>query len=108
MKLKDLIDFLNDTDLLDKLYQQEGLNKDSEAILIYMKDFLNIESEIILLEIEETEDNVVFVRDGIRYIQLFPLEYTIDLIEFDLDLKNKGYTNFEIAERLLEYRERDA
>ncbi|MOA31148.1 hypothetical protein D3C78_1522900 [compost metagenome] len=67
-----------------------------------------MESEITLFEIEETEDDLVFEKEGVQYIQLFPLDYAIELIEFDLDLKNNGYSDLEIAQRLLEYRQKDA
>lgn len=87
---------------------EQGLNSESETLLIYMKESLNIDSEILIFEIEETEDDLVFEKGGIRYIQLFPLQYAVELIKEDLNLKDKGYSDLQIAKRLLEYRERDA
>lgn len=107
MKLIDLIKYLNPENL-NELVQQQGLNADSEALLIYMQEDLNLEAEISILEIEETEDEIVFEKEGIRYIQLFPIDHAIDLIEHDLNLKDKGYSDLQIAERLLEYRKYDA
>ncbi len=108
MQLVELVDYLINVDQLNILYRKQELNNDSEALLIYMKDTLDIESETILFEIEETEDDLIFEKDGVRYIQLFPLDHAIDLIEFDLNLKNKGFSNLEIAQKLLQYREKDA
>lgn len=108
MKLTEIINFLVNPGQLDKLYQLQALNVDSEAILIYMEGMLDLESEVILFEIEETEDDLVFDKEEMSYIQLFPLDYAVDLIETDLYLLNKGYSNLEIAERLLEYRKKDA
>lgn len=108
MKLVDLIKYLMNPEKLDNFLQNQGLNTDSEALLIYMQEYLNVEAEISILEIEETEDDLVFEKEGIRYIQLFPIEYAIDLIENDLNLKGKGYSDLEIAERLIKYRNYDA
>jgi len=108
MKLVDLIEYLVNPDQLVSLYQREGLNAESEAVLIYMKDVLALEAEIAFFEIEETEDDLIFEKNGVRYFQLFPIDYAVELIDSDLSLKDKGYSNLEIAQRLLEYRLKDA
>jgi hypothetical protein len=108
VKLVELVNYLINVNILNILYQKQELNNDSEVLLIYMKDALDIESETILFEIEETEDDLIFEKEGVRYIQLFHLDHAIDLIEFDLNLKNKGFSNLEIAQKLLQYREKDA
>ncbi|GAA5030069.1 hypothetical protein GCM10011506_18880 [Marivirga lumbricoides] len=108
MKLVELVRYLNETEKLHKLYQDLDLNNQSEALLIHLKDTLDLESEISIFTIEETEDDIVFVKGGVKYIQLFPLDYAIELIESDLDMKNKGYSDLKVAQRLLEYRKKDA
>jgi hypothetical protein len=107
MKLIELIDYLIEPNKLGELYVEEQLNVASEALLIYMINRLDLDSEIIFFEIEETEDNLLFLKNGIQYVQLFPIEYAIELIESDLNLKDKGYSNSEIANRLLAYRLKD-
>lgn len=107
MKLVDLVEYLINNNI-DQLYANENINIDSEAILIYMSKYLSIDSEVVLFTIEETEDCLEFEQNGIKYVQLFPLDYAKELIESDLNLKEKGYSNLYIAERLLDYRERDA
>lgn len=108
MKLIELIKYLTNPELLEELFQEQGLNIESEVLLIYMEGDLDLTSDISILEIEETEDDLIFEKDGLQYIQLFPIDYAIDLIEFDLNMKDKGYSDLEIAERLLEYRKNDA
>lgn len=108
MKLVELIEYLTNPEQLDELYQEQGLNTESEALLIYLQGALDLESDIFIFEIEETEDDLVFEKEGIQYVQLFPVDYAIELIESDLDLKDKGYSDLEIAQRLLEYRQKDA
>lgn len=108
MKLVELIKYLINADRIKEFCEEQGLNSESEALLIYMKGILNIDSEVFIFEIEETEDDLVFEKENVRYIQLFPLEYAVELIKEDLDLKDKGYSDLQIAKRLLEYREKDA
>jgi hypothetical protein len=108
MKLIELMNYLNSTESLDELIKEQGLDTDSEALLIYMQDDLSLTAEVSILEIEETDDELFFEKEGVRYIQLYPLEHTLNLIEFDLNMKDKGFSNLEIAQRLLEYRKYDA
>ena len=69
-----------------------------------MKESLSIKSDIAFFPIEETQDEQIqFVGDE-KFIQLFPLEYALELIESDLNLQGKGNSKVQIAERLLEYR----
>ena len=108
MKLVEIIKYLVDPEKIKELYQEQGLNTESEALLIYMQETLNLDSEISFFEIEETEDNLFFEKDGKQYIQLFSIDYAVELIELDLNLKDKGYSDMKIAERLLDYRKNDA
>lgn len=108
MKLVDIIEYLEHPEKLEKLYQDENVNVESEAILIYLKDDLNINSEIKLFQIEQTEDDILYKNAEGNYVQLFPVDYAIELISSDLDLVGKGNTNLKIAQRLLEYRIKDA
>jgi hypothetical protein len=108
MKLTELVKYLLHPELLPDIYRKQNLNEESEVLLIYMKEPLDIESEISIFEIEETEGNLFFDKDGVAYVQLFALPHAIDLIESDLDLKGKGFSDLQIAERLLEYRKNDA
>jgi hypothetical protein len=108
MKLLKLISYLINNEKLKVLYQEQELNTESDALIIYMKNALDLESEISIFEIEETEDELVFEKDGYVYHQLFSIDYSIELIESDLNMKNKGYSDLEIAQRLLEYRLNDA
>lgn len=108
MKLITLISKITDSVGLDQFYVEQKLDVESEALIIYMKESLDLDSDVYVFPIEETEDDLVFEKDGVKYIQFFPIEYTLDLIESDLGLKTGAYTDKEIAERLLEYRLRDA
>jgi hypothetical protein len=108
MKLEEAVKYLKDSDGLQQLCITESLTTDPDDLLIYMKKALNIESELSFFSIEETEDYLIFNKDGVQYIQLFPAYYAVNLIESDLDLLNRGFTNLQIANRLLDYRINDA
>ncbi len=108
MNLTELVKYLTNPEKLDALYQDVKVNKESDALLIFMKDALTLDSEIIIIEIEATGGEVLFEKDGIKYVELFPIDIAIELIESDLNLKETGYSDMSIAERLLDYRRRDA
>jgi hypothetical protein len=108
MKLIELVEYLLNPDKLAELYEKEDFNPDEDEILIYMKEKVDIESEIVFFYLDEAEDDLIYVKDGIEYHQLFPVQYAVELIESDLDLKGKGYSNTVIAERLIEYWKNDA
>jgi len=108
MKYLEFISYLINPQKLEGLYEKIGINKESEALLIYMKGALNVASDISLFEIEETDDDLIFEKQGVIYYQLFEIEHAIDLIERDLQLKDRGYSELQIAQRLLDYRVNDA
>ncbi len=108
MKLVNIVKELLNPELLVQFYIDNQLNNDSEAVLMYMENEINIDSEIIFFDIEETEDDLIFEKNGFNYIQLFPIDYASELIVNDLNLKNKGYSDLEIAFKLLQYRLNDA
>jgi len=81
---------------------------DSETLIIYMKEALSIESDISIYSVEETADDLVYEKNGIKFIQFFPLDYILELIDSDLQLMNKELTDQAIAEQLLVYRLKDA
>ncbi len=107
MKLTDLIDYLTRVKQLEELYQKYNVSQDSEALLIYLQNKLSLQSPVIIFEIEETDDYLVFEKEGVKYEQLFSVNHTIELLE-DLELKDNGHSNLEIAKRLLKYRKNDA
>jgi hypothetical protein len=107
MKLIELVKYLCDREKLSELYQEQGLDIEAEGNFAYMRGELDIKSEIFFFTDDETGGALFFEKGGVAYIDLFELEYATNLIE-ELDLKDKGYSDLEIARRLLEYRIYDA
>lgn len=108
MKLKEFINYLLEPEKLEILCSEQNYAGDIDSLLIYMKDRLDLNSDIFLFDIEETDDDIVYNKNGDQYIQLFPIDHSIELIETILDLKDKGNSIESIAKRLLEYRIKDA
>lgn len=107
MILEDLIPHLLQHRTLGAIYSDLKIASVSEAILIYMKDRLAIESDIVFFEIEETDDEQYYTRDGVDYVQLFPVELAIEFLDM-LNLRRPELTPRDIAIRLIEYRLNDA
>jgi len=107
MKLVDLMGYLVN-DQVDQLYQDQKLNTESEYVIAYMQNEIDLESDIAFFDIEELDDSSVHQKDGVTYIHLFGISYMVELIAEDLELKGRGYSNLQIAKRLLEYRINDA
>lgn len=72
---------------------------------IYMKDRIDINSELHFFDIEEAEEYILYVKDGQEYIELFMLWHAIELIE---DFIKGGLSTEATAQRLIEYRIKDA
>ncbi len=108
MKLIDLIPYLIDMEKLSNFYLENNLNFDSEEVSIYMVDKIDVNSNIYFFEVEETDGEVEFEKEGVIYLSFFPLEHTYELVKDELDLLNKGLTNQQISERLVQYRIYDA
>ena len=108
MKLLDIIDYLRHRDNVGQLYEKLNLSTKSEAILIYMKDSLDLNSELQFFEIEETQDDLIFKKNNVTYHQLFPVDHIVDILSSYFSDKEKRLDNIGLAKRLLEYRINDA
>jgi hypothetical protein len=108
MKLIDLVPYLVNRERLNQLYDKRKADINSDILLIYMVDIIDIESDVVIFDIKETDDLLFFNKDGVEYVQLFTVDHTADLIEYDLELKDQGYSDLQIAERLVSYRINDA
>ncbi|MBB6126836.1 hypothetical protein [Mucilaginibacter lappiensis] len=106
MKLIDLIPYLRNDNRLKELYAKEKLNLESEAVLIYMTGSLKLESELTFFDIEETEDDLYYKNNGISYVQLFPINYAVELVNSWLEVQD--LSDQDIAKSLLNYRIKDA
>lgn len=107
MNFLNFIDYLIDPEKLVDLVTQLNVNNESEALIACLKDSLEIDSEVAIFGIEDTDGKLKFEKDGNKFIELFPLEM---LQEMTVEHVNtyKGISNYEIAQRLIKYRINDA
>jgi len=78
---------------------------DSEYLSVYMQDSLTIDTEIEVLGIEETGEEMYLTKNEKNYIQLLPLYMVEEIAQGGMD---GGYSSAEIAARILEYSINDA
>ena len=81
------------------------LDVNCEEVLIYAVNKLNINSDIILIELEKTGDYLEITLDGKKYIQILPYSLAQELVTFDFSNLN---SDIDIAQRLIEYCINDA
>jgi len=104
MKLLELIEHLKTIESAEKLI--EGLNLDMEflAVEIYMIDKIDMLSELAFFDSEAVMLEMYMTLNNINYIDFLGLDVAQEIVE-----ANDGeYSNHEIAERMIEYRLRDA
>ena len=109
MKLIDLIKYLKSDEDLFKVYHDYNLNDESEAILVYAENTINIDSDLIFFEFEETEDDLKYEKNGRIYFQLFHLKLGVEIYSYFNDVFEKeNYSESQKANRILEYVLNDA
>ncbi len=109
MKLIELVKYLESDEELLNFYNANKFSAETEAILVYMTNSLEIESDIFFFTIEETEDNLRFEKEGRKYLQLFPLDFGVQYYSyFEEVFLTEKYTDIQKAKRLLEYVINDA
>ena len=105
MKITDLIPYIKDTDKWDGLIADLHLDPNCEEVLIYTLDKLDIDSEILLIELEKSRDDLEITLDGKKYIQILPYSLAQELVTVDF---SNLRTDLDIAQRLIEYCINDA
>lgn len=104
MKLPELVEYLKSEAHLQRLYQEKNFDTESEGILVYMKGELSVSSDIYFFSIEDSDDEIVIEKEGIKYYQLFPLELGVELYSyFEVEFAEKNYSEIDKAKRLLKY-----
>ena len=108
MKLLDFIPYLLAPQKMAEYYRQSGIREQSVAPLIYLCEALDVSSDIAVFELEETDDDLRFTKNGVDYVYLMAVDQAIELIEEEFAPKRNAVPLGEIARRLLEYAAYDA
>ena len=107
MNVINFIDYLINPEKLNDLLTKLNVNVESEALIVCVKDSLDINSEISIFDIEDTNGQLVFEKEETKFIELFPLEM---VQEMAIEYVNtyEGMLHYEIAQRIIDYRINDA
>lgn len=107
MNFINFIDYLINPGKLNDLLTELNVNRDSEALIACLKGSVDLNSEVSILGIEDTDGKLIFERDGTRFIELFPLEMVQEMATEYVN-QYKNISHYEIAQRLIDYRINDA
>lgn len=106
MKLIDLISYFRSGEDYESFCKEQALSAESEAIEIYGRKPLYLDSPLGFFPIEETGGLIEFQWEGVPYQNLFDFFYFLEVIE---DAKgNDKLGNTELAQILLTYALNDA
>lgn len=72
---------------------------------VYLKDSLNIESELLIFDAEKIEGMIEMEVNNEKYYNLFSLDLLTEVYD---DYSKPSGTDREIAERIINYRINDA
>ena len=101
MNLLDLIVRLADPLPQDAFFLDHGVDTASEHLSVYMRDTPNLETDIALLGVEETDEVMNYLKDGAHWINFLPLYMVEDGVA-------AHKSPLEIATQVLEYARNDA
>src|SRR5258708_38506569 len=108
MNLIQLNDHVKTMTEAKKFAENQIPNVEFNQVDIYMKNRLALNSEIIFVDEETTDYKVQIEINGEKYINLFPLSMLQEMVAAQKNNFFDRRADIEIAERLLEYRAKDA
>lgn len=106
MNLVQLIQIIRDPEK-DVISEAEKLypELDMDYADIYFNGQITAESSLLFIDNEKLSKGLEFDLNGIKYINLFPLDYLQDFYE---DIADDSLSDIEISERIISYRLNDA
>ncbi len=106
MKLLELIPFLKTFNEAERCAKKQLPDTEFDLIQLYMKNGIDIESDIAFFDGDIIPGNMLIEVNGIQYVSLFPLYMAQEIVE--AHITENMFNNCEIAERMIEYRIYDA
>ncbi len=108
MKLIEFVKHLKNIEETEKLLSVELPNVEFGLVDIYLKETLSAESEVRFFDAETIPNNLVIEIDGVKYVNLFSLSLTQEMVQAYDNLPGEQLSDLEIVGKLLEYRIKDA
>ena len=105
MNLLDLVVHLADPRPQDTFFLDQGVDTTSEHLSVYMRGAQGLETDIVLLGVEETDEEMDYHKDGAHWVNFLPLYMVEEIVEGGVAAHKSPV---EIATRVLEYASNDA
>jgi hypothetical protein len=104
MTLLEIIPYFRVPGQLDAYLNSMGIDNEEGDVSVYMKDRLELTSELQFLNDDQTQGRRVVDFNGIKYEELLPVYMIQEMVD---ELKD-GSSDHQIAERILSYAINDA
>ena len=98
MKLIEIIPCLKTFEEAKRLAHIELPNIEFDSIELYMKNEINIESEIFFFDREEIPEDIIIEINGVQYDSFFSLYRLQEIVE-----ANESLSDLAIAKRIIDY-----
>lgn len=105
MNLLDLIVRLADPRPREAFFLDQGVDIASAHLSVYMRGAPGLETDIVLLGVEETDEEMDYHKDGAHWVNFLPLYMVEEMVEGGVAAHQSP---LEIAVRVLEYARDDA
>jgi hypothetical protein len=106
MKLIELITFFREGGTFEDFCKKHALNAESEVIEIYAQEPVSLEAQLGFFPIEETEGQIGFQSQGVKYHSLFDFFYFLDVMK---DVKGRSEpSDEELAQKIFTFAIKDA
>jgi len=104
MKLVEIVNYFESEASLQEIYSDLKLEGDSDNIGVYMKNSIDINSDIYFFDEAETGDLIEITKEGIKYFNLFSLGLGVEFYSYFKDyFEINNYSDLQKAQRLVEY-----
>ena len=104
MKLLDIIPYFRMPGQIDTYLTSQGINNGEGDVSVYMKDRLELDSELLFLTDDQTGGRREVLLDGDKYEELLPVFMIQEMVD---ELKDHS-SDDQMAERIIAYAINDA
>ena len=105
MKLIELVKHLKSVKESEKFTNAQLSDIEYDLIDMYMIEKVGLDSDIVFFDAEKIPNKLIIEIEGVTYENLFPLNMAQDMVE---EFASNNASDLEIAEFLINYREKDA
>jgi len=105
MNLLEFITHLRNPSTIEDIVLKENRDIDIDYADIYLEESLSAYSNIYFFDAEQLDGKIEMELNGIKYVNLFPLDYLQDLFE---EYSAPGDSDLDTTNKILSFRMNDA